>query len=113
MAGRIAAVLYWIEAQQDEQTIPKGISALALLQMVYRGAVKVSPQQMRAAIEALPFEVPKLQAVANLQFNFAVELDRKIEERSKMKLIETRPSANRTSSSRAKADASITSEDLG
>jgi hypothetical protein len=44
--------------------LSEGISALALLQMVYRGAVKVSAQQMRAAIESLPYEQPKLCAVA-------------------------------------------------
>jgi hypothetical protein len=32
--------------------------------MVYRGAVRLSPQQIRVAIEALPYENPKLSAVA-------------------------------------------------
>ena len=49
--------------EPQEPTLPEGVGALRLLQMVYRGEVKVSPQQMRAAIEALPFENPKLQAV--------------------------------------------------
>jgi hypothetical protein len=60
MSEGIAAVLDRIEAQQDQQPIPENVSALALLQMVYRGAVKVSSQQMRAAIESLPYENPKL-----------------------------------------------------
>jgi hypothetical protein len=32
--------------------------------MAYRGELKASSQQIRAAIEALPFESPKLTAVA-------------------------------------------------
>ena len=37
---------------------------LRLLQMVYRGEVKASPQHMRAAIESLPYEQPKLSAIS-------------------------------------------------
>jgi hypothetical protein len=44
--------------------VPQGVRALELLQMVYRGEVKVSSQQMRAAIEALPHESPRMSAVA-------------------------------------------------
>ena len=58
------AVLDQIEAKQQEPPLPKDIRALELLQMVYRGEVKLSAQQMRAAIEVLPFEEPKLSAVA-------------------------------------------------
>jgi hypothetical protein len=56
-------VLDRIEARQVEEEIPDDLGALQLLQMHYRSEVKVSPQQMRAAIEALPFENPKLPAV--------------------------------------------------
>ena len=44
--------------------LPKDTRALELLQMVYRGELQASPQQMRAAIESLPYENPKLSAVA-------------------------------------------------
>ena len=82
MSERIAAVLDQIEAQQQEPLLPEGITALPLLQMAYRGQVKLTQQQMRAAIEALPFEVPKLSAtaVATLDGNtFAQALERAIE----------------------------------
>ena len=80
MAGKIAAVLDQIEAQQ-EATIPEGIGALRLLQMVYQGKAKVSSQQMRAAIEALPFEEPKLATVGVAHLtgqDFAALLERAI-----------------------------------
>jgi hypothetical protein len=54
----------YLPQRLDEQPeLPDGVGAHQLLQMVYRGEVKVSPQQMRAAIECLQFETPKLQSV--------------------------------------------------
>jgi hypothetical protein len=50
--------------------------------MAYRGQVQLTPLQMRAAIEALPFEVPKLSAAAITTMDeksFAAALDRAIE----------------------------------
>ena len=47
-----------------QPTLPKHTRALELLEMIYRGEFKASPEQMRAAIEALPYEVPKLSVVA-------------------------------------------------
>jgi hypothetical protein len=70
--------------------IPEGVTALELLQMVYRGEVTLSPQQMRAAIEALPFESPKLTAVAIGHMNgedFASRLDRAIERSREARLL--------------------------
>jgi hypothetical protein len=58
------------------------VSGLPLLQMAYRGQVQLTPQQMRAAIEALPFEVPKLSATAITSMDeksFAAQLERCIE----------------------------------
>jgi len=67
--------------QQKEPELPEGIMALPLLQMAYRGKVRLTPQQARSAIEALPYEVPKLSAVAHGHFDgtsFAAALDRAI-----------------------------------
>jgi hypothetical protein len=75
-------VLNRIEQQKEEPQLPGGIMALPLLQMAYRGQVKLTPQQARCAIEALPYETPKLSAVAHGHFegnDFASALDRAIE----------------------------------
>jgi hypothetical protein len=80
----------WEEAQP---TLPKDIDALRLLQMVYRGEVQASPQQMRAAIEALPFESPKLSSVAVGHLtgeDFYNRLERAIDRSERAKLIEGR-----------------------
>jgi hypothetical protein len=82
MSERIAAVLDQIEAQQQQPLLPDGITALPLLQMAYRGQVQLTPQQMRAAIEAFPFENPKLSATAITSMDekgFAAQLDKAIE----------------------------------
>jgi hypothetical protein len=74
---------------EDERLIlPEGITALPLLQMAYRGQVQLTPQQMRAAIEALPFEVPKLSAHAHtmidgLTYAQALEREERAIERSR------------------------------
>ena len=54
----------FVKVVEQEPTLPKHTRALELLQMVYRGEFKASPQQLRAAIESLPYENPKLTAVA-------------------------------------------------
>jgi hypothetical protein len=68
--------------EQQAPTIPRGISAKQLLQMVYRGEVTLTSQQMRAAIEILPFEEPKLATVGVAHLtgqDFAAMLDRAIQ----------------------------------
>ena len=44
--------------------LPEGTTAKQALEMVYRGLIELTPQQMRAAIELLPYENPKLSATA-------------------------------------------------
>jgi hypothetical protein len=81
-----------LEAQQHS-AIPKGTTAPELADMVMRGEVKLTPQQMRAMIELLPFHAPKLSAMAVTSMSandFAARLDRCIERSSKAKLIEAR-----------------------
>jgi hypothetical protein len=71
-----------IEQEIVQPDLPEDIMALPLLQMAYRGKVQLTPQQMRAAIEALPFEVPKLSAAAITSMDeksFAAQLERCIE----------------------------------
>jgi len=64
MTDAVTEVLDRIEQQRVEPDLPEGVMALELLQMAYRGKVKLTPQQARCAIEALPYETPKLSATA-------------------------------------------------
>ncbi len=66
------------------------ITAHGLLQSIYRNEEAPLTVRMRAAIESLPYETPKLTAVAHFEGNFADQLDKAIERRS-MKLIEHAP----------------------
>ena len=57
------------------------IKALAYLQSIYRNPMEAKPARMRAAIESLPYENPKLSAVAHGHFDgtsFAAQLERAI-----------------------------------
>lgn len=58
-----------------------GEISLDFLRRVYRSTQQPMNLRMRAAIEALPFETPKLTAVANVTVDgsFAVQLERAIE----------------------------------
>ena len=77
--------------EPQEPPLPQDIDALRLLQMVYRGEVKESSQQMRAAIESLPFEHPKLTAVGVGYLDgtaFASRLERALMRSERARLIE-------------------------
>jgi hypothetical protein len=68
-----------------------GETSLRFLQRVYRSVRQPMSRRMRAAIEAPPFERPKLSAVATAAMNggdFASMLERAIERSGKTRLIE-------------------------
>jgi hypothetical protein len=69
---------------------PAGASALELLQAVYRDQRQPLPVRIRCAAEALPYENPKLSAMAvtSLTANdFAAALDRAIARSGKVPLL--------------------------
>jgi hypothetical protein len=89
--SQINAIIDQIEAEVVNS--PEGRTALELLQAVYRNKHLPLPTRMRAASEALPYENPKLSAVAMASMSgseFARALDRAIA-RSGVKLIEGKP----------------------
>jgi hypothetical protein len=68
-----------VEDEEQQLVLPEGTTAKEALRMVYRGEIVLSPQQMRAAIESLPYETPKLSATAIATMDgksFAEALDR-------------------------------------
>jgi hypothetical protein len=79
-----------IEVEERE---PEKVNSLEYLQRIYRDPAQPHSVRMRAAIEALPFENPKLSAVGvgYLENNtFAERLDRAVEASNHAKLIEGR-----------------------
>ncbi len=79
---------------ENDEAPGEPASALDYLQDIYKGRRQVDPVRMRAASIALPFEKPKLTAIATSSMDgasFAAMLDRAIE-RSKTppKVIEHR-----------------------
>jgi len=77
-----------IEAEERE---PEKVNSLEYLQRIYRDPTQPTPVRMRAAIEALAFENPKLSSVALgylTATNFAARLERCIERSNRATLIE-------------------------
>ena len=77
------------EIKENRLVLPKDIGAHEVLQMVYRGEISITPQQLSAAKEAIAYEKPKLNAVATAELDgnsFAELLDKAIERQECAKL---------------------------
>ena len=78
---------------ESEKPEPETGNSLEYLQRIYRDPTQPIAVRMRAAIEALPFESPRMSAVSVGYYDgntFAQRLDRAIEASEKAKLIEGR-----------------------
>ena len=79
-----------IEVEERE---PEKVNSLEYLQRIYRDPTQPTPVRMRAAIEALQFENPKLSSVGVGYFTndtFAERLERAIRASNRAKVIEGR-----------------------
>jgi hypothetical protein len=88
-----------IEVEERE---PDKVNSLEYLQRIYRDPTQPHSVRMRAAIESLPFENPRMSTVAvgYLTGNdFASRLERAVEASGKAKLIEGRAIENSNDSS--------------
>jgi hypothetical protein len=74
----------------EEEPDPPEVNSLEYLQSVYRDPAQSTNVRMRAATAALPFEHPKLSAVAHVTDldKFAVQLELAINRSNEAKLIE-------------------------
>jgi citrate lyase gamma subunit len=78
MTETIYDVLDRIEVE-NSQVVDPDLDALKYLQMVYQGQIQAEGPRMRAAIAALPFEVPRLSLNANVESkDFAERLEKAI-----------------------------------
>jgi hypothetical protein len=64
--------------------------ALTYLQSIYRNPMEATPTRMRAAIECLPFENPKLGVTANVVVDgsFAERLERALERSQSLPMLD-------------------------
>ena len=79
MLATVEAALAELE---EEPISPEGETSLQLLQAIYKDKKQPLNVRVRCAIEALPFEVPKLSATAITSMDeksFAAQLERCIE----------------------------------
>jgi hypothetical protein len=82
-----------MRVEGDKHEPPEKVNSLEYLQRIYRDPTQPHSVRMRAAIEALPFENPRLSAVGVGHFTgntFAERLERAVEASNRAKLIEGR-----------------------
>jgi len=82
-----------IEYKEAEPLVFFNGNALDFLQTIYRDPTQQHYTRMRAAIAALPFESPKLQATAVIAMgqDFASKLERAMLRSDKVRLISNEP----------------------
>ena len=79
--------------EAGEQELPEQVNSLEYLQHIYRDPTQPTPVRMRAAIEALQFENPKLSSIGVgylTNDTFVERLERAINRSDRAKLIEGR-----------------------
>jgi hypothetical protein len=76
----------------EEEADPEPINSLEYLQSIYRDPEQPDATRIRAAVECLPFENPKLSAVGFMREaeTFASRLERAIERSNGARMIEAR-----------------------
>ena len=77
--------------EPDEIELAPGATALDFLRAVYRDPQQPVPRRMKAAIETLPFEHPKLAVTANLDGRYASQLEAAMERRGMSPVIDAAP----------------------
>lgn len=73
---------------QDELTLPVDATSLDFLRAIYRDQRQPLATRMRAAIAALPFELPKLSVSANLNIGLGSRMERHMERIGKGSVID-------------------------
>jgi hypothetical protein len=85
--------------ETDEIQLPADASSLDFLQAVYRSSQQPMQRRMRAAIEALPFERPKLAVIATVH-RFADQMRSIARATGKSNVIDApKPAGNRVANS--------------
>jgi hypothetical protein len=83
----------FMRAQAEERQPPERVNSLEYLQRIYRDPNQPTPVRMRAAIEALAFENPRLSAVGVGALNgedFYNRLERALKRSERARLIDAR-----------------------
>ena len=88
-----------LETQEWEEDNEPELDALGYLQQIYRDPGQPDQRRFKAACAALPFERPKLEAIANFNGgdDFSGRLERAVEESNRVRetrMIEAKATSN-------------------